>query len=492
MTHTNSKAGTKRAFGLVVCVAVALLVVGWLTQSGGAAHGIGLPGSQPHAAPIEDEVQLAALPAHGARSAPLVSAVGPTLVESPGAAGSAVETDEPEVDVRVKVVDHAGRVLKRVKVGIARPGRWGSHTHYRAKRTNSRGEALFRRFPSGPFWAEVQQKSLPPEYIACTRTTSNADGPSVETLVLTCPMPGVLEGRITRPDGTPLSAGTVRIKAIEHDAQSIQVKPDAEGQFSASRLQPGRWQVDLEASDADAFSGLSVPAAQEVLVQAGLTHDVELRCPSEGYWISGQVLDQEAAPVEGVLVRAGRFRRYQDDGLITKIIGKGYAFAKTNEAGSYRLGPLARKEYMVQVGAPRSPQGVTSDPVLLAATPPGFLARAGDERVHSSIVECATDRLQWHVTPVVDEGLLRKTFLVEPDSTLADWTAQVDQHRLTLNKDGAWTFSTPRDLSALSIELKNDAEAGKSLNVAWNIKLSTLSKNGGTITLPFPPPPDLR
>ncbi len=373
------------------------------------------------------------------------SSAGPAALAEPP--GSAVTR------VRVCVVDPEGRGLPGVAVRVAIPGSWGSFRDLRVAGTDAAGWAAFEGYEPGPLWAEVDPRSLTGGRAAPVRAQGVLTREAPLELTLVCPGTGTVEGQVLGRYSDARRLGRVHAQHVDAAWPSRSVDLDAAGHFRFEGLYEGQWSLWLRPLDRRTFHGLVLGGPREVEVLPGTVVRADLGTETSGQLLRGRVLDQDARGLAGLLVRADQPAEVKGD-YVCQFKGDGRAFAITDEAGAYELGPLPAGRYVVQVGDRHGSSAVTRDAVLLQTWPEPFFAHTADNTEHITTVERVLDTVAWRIT------------LDSPQVPAAALNAEIGWCRLYRDPVGDWCFVTARTLRSFTLTVRG---AGQE----WRHKLET-------------------
>ena len=361
------------------------------------------------------------------------SSAGPAALAEP--TGSAV------TQVRVQVVDPQGRGLPGVEVRVAIPGSWGSFRDLRVAGTDAAGWAALEGYEAGPIWAEVAPGSLTGGRAAPGRVQGKLTHAAPLELTLVCPGTGTVEGQVLGRYGDARRLGRVHAQHVDAAWPTRSVDLDAAGHFRFEGLPEGPWSLWLRPLDRRTFHGLVLGAPREVTVLPGTVVRADLGTETDGQFLRGRVLDQDARGLAGLLVRADHPAEV-NGAYVCQFKGDGRAFGITDEAGAYELGPLPLGRYVVQVGDRHASSAVTRDAVLLHTWPEPFFADTVDNTEDIITVERVLDTVVWRITPD------------PPQLLAAELNAEIGWCRLHRDPVGDWCFVTARTLRSFTLTVR--------------------------------------
>ena len=158
---------------------------------------------------------------------------------------------------------------------------------------------------------------------------------------------GAITGRVTSDDGRTLSGAAVQIFRAYASVPGppTSISTDDEGNFSASSLAPGLYNVTATVPGYVSVPGPTTSTGESGLYKPGDTVNIRL---VKGGVITGTVRDSSNEPVVAVLVRATRVR--DDRGRPTSVLSNYYLFRMTDDRGVYRIYGLAPGTYIVSAG----------------------------------------------------------------------------------------------------------------------------------------------
>ncbi len=236
-----------RLAALAACMAAALLAWSHFTQSPKAAGtGVVPVSSLAEAAGAADPkgAEVRAPAAQGQRT--------PGTVET----GSLPTDDDTSIASRTRtgtilvvVVDHDKRARPGMLVRVAQPGRWGLPLNIREVATNRNGVARFTEYPVDRerFWLEVKRGTQRMDVREAPRSFHRYNSAGNTTMVkILCPSSATIEGRVTRPDGTPVENAAMVAHPDEDPRRAWkQAATDHLGNYHFRDLKPGPWSVTL-------------------------------------------------------------------------------------------------------------------------------------------------------------------------------------------------------------------------------------------------------
>lgn len=159
--------------------------------------------------------------------------------------------------------------------------------------------------------------------------------------------PGKITGRVLRVDtGRPLPKASVTLAPEGRFSDVMTVRVDGNGAFEFSEVVPGRYRVSAERNGyvRQTYGQRGGGPGVVLEVQSKQVVDKIQFSLERGGVISGNVLDEDNEPVEGVDVRAMRVR-FVPGGKQRTIALK---TARTDDLGNYRLTGLSPGFYYVQ------------------------------------------------------------------------------------------------------------------------------------------------
>jgi protocatechuate 3,4-dioxygenase beta subunit len=262
----------------------------------------------------------------------LVAAEGPghqatikrdITVPEGGVSGDHLITLEKGLEIGGVVVDEAGEPLAGVRVWVNQWRQGGEAPVYAGDTSISTGEdGAFRvdSLPAGKF-------NLTFNLDGYARESANGIGSGTTDLRVTLLEGRTISGRVLYPDGSP--AVRVQVSARGDDNNSRGTMTDDEG-IEVDGIRPGTYRVTAspntwgpQAAEAPDVMDTSVDG-----VSAG-TDNVEIRFQT-GYSISGVVVDESGAPIEGAGVSANPWAK--DGGREGPN-----RWGQTDETGAFRL-----------------------------------------------------------------------------------------------------------------------------------------------------------
>jgi hypothetical protein len=158
--------------------------------------------------------------------------------------------------------------------------------------------------------------------------------------------PGKVSGMVRRgDDGTPLRKAQVTLAPEGRGMEALAVRTDSNGHFEFTGVAPGRYQVRVQRNGyvAQLYGQRGSGPGLPVTVDAGKSLEkIDFRLDRAGV-LSGNVIDEDNEPVEGVEVRAMRVR-YLPGGRERLVTSR---TARTDDLGDYRIPGLTPGMYYV-------------------------------------------------------------------------------------------------------------------------------------------------
>ncbi|QDU84702.1 Nickel uptake substrate-specific transmembrane region [Planctomycetes bacterium Pla163] len=272
--------------------------------------------------------------------------------------------------VVVRVVDPAGAPVAGIGIQHRGPGVEGSAL-FDAPRTKADGTVRFDRLTPGDhgFRTRAGARGDGPGVVFDFPGTNGGGKPwsditvehgDVLEVLLTDAATATLVGQV-RLDGEPLVGARVTARsndssgsndggseALEFDFDMVAMtgrnsgRTDENGRYSIEGLEPGAYEVSVDHDDR------ALPAKRDALVVAGVENQLDVDLVQNG--IRGRVVDEEGAPIPGVVVRAkraggegsGRASRFAislstADGMSTMLGGPGGESVRTDANGAFEL-----------------------------------------------------------------------------------------------------------------------------------------------------------
>jgi protocatechuate 3,4-dioxygenase beta subunit len=240
-------------------------------------------------------------------------------------AGVVVGPDGPLAEIRVSVRQQVERTTAHASAESDADGRFSFEGLGAGTYTVEAGNVYWGPRVGG-VWAPASASGL-----------ELAEGASIEGVVLRLERGATLAGRVTGPDGAPVSGATVWCRAVEGgEGATWPVETDGAGRFRRSSLKPGSYTARAEHEGLVSADSAPIPLASggEGEVDLALRAGSELVVFVEG---ADGTLTQAFITLEDALGREEpRWRRGVDPNA-------GY----TPEAG-FRFGPLPPGEYTVR------------------------------------------------------------------------------------------------------------------------------------------------
>ena len=161
---------------------------------------------------------------------------------------------------------------------------------------------------------------------------------------------GSVTGLVMDPQGRPLAAARVRLGIAGRRFGHVRMRTttDEDGRFEVSNLRAGENYSGEVAHDAY----LAEPI-EEFSVTTGVT-DLGTLTVRKGGFITGRVVDANDAPVVGARVGLASAEENAHGGFFTARIISGETPTEptvTDEAGAFKISPVAAGEFRVQVNA---------------------------------------------------------------------------------------------------------------------------------------------
>jgi protocatechuate 3,4-dioxygenase beta subunit len=166
---------------------------------------------------------------------------------------------------------------------------------------------------------------------------------------------GVIEGRVSRPDGAPVRRGRVRLSQDDDSFAPRIVLTDDDGHYQFRELRAGSYlvtSISVGAAETTFGQSESSPRGELLTLKAGgALSRIDITLPRVAA-IAGRVLDEYGDPMANANVRVERVVVVQ--GRRRLVPAQGVASRQTDDSGRYRLSGLPPGRYLVTaaVGEP--------------------------------------------------------------------------------------------------------------------------------------------